>query len=535
MLWLTAVAAPARTMASAADVRGYYSIMEKLPAKVLLDKGKVLSGQKDMPDSALVCYSIVANKYHKSSNKEALDLLMSAYHGQWYVYLFHYNDYVKAKESLVNYLKVCEKAKKNKSRAFLMFGAMYETMANNTDENTLANDAIRYYRLAIQEAKIENDHNVIVNAFTNLVELSSDIQEIRKLANEYAVFNTVRNDTTLNYIYHFGEDTYKCSLSMAEGNYAEALRYCSRLIDNTPKDIGHTRYLLFALMKRSRIYAKTNKLEKAIDDIKHIEQICVENDLKDGKILAYAELCKYYGSIGDKSLQSEYNLKHLALKDSVTNYRQMASVREMAFLNEMKAVEEQIEEMEQSRKYWAWAAMVLCVIAIVVGMFLVILRRKNVRLRQSNEALYERNLEMLHQDEARRKEKTEKYKGSSLDDQTKENILEVLRSVMESSDEVFSSDFTIDCLAELSGQKSKMVSQVINELCGTNFNTFVNEYRIKEACKRMNDHEATANLTIEAIGNGVGFKSRNSFISAFKKFTGLTPSEYQIIAKTHQK
>ena len=51
----------------------------------------------------------------------------------------------------------------------------------------------------------------------------------------------------------------------------------------------------------------------------------------------------------------------------------------------------------------------------------------------------------------------------------------------------------------------------------------------------MNDREATANLTIEAIGNGVGFKSRNSFISAFKKFTGLTPSEYQNIAKSRQK
>ena len=142
---------------------------------------------------------------------------------------------------------------------------------------------------------------------------------------------------------------------------------------------------------------------------------------------------------------------------------------------------------------------------------------------------------MLRQDEERRREKTEKYKGSSLDAETKESMLELLRNVMENSDEVFTSDFTIDRLAELSNLKSKIVSQVINELCGTNFNSFVNEYRIKEACKRMNDREATANLTIEAIGNGVGFKSRNSFISAFKKFTGLTPSEYQNIAKEHQK
>lgn len=505
MLWLIASSASARTMASAADVRGYYSIMEKLPAKVLIDKGKELAEQKDMPDSALVCFSIVANKYHKSSNKEALDLLMRAYHGQWYVYLFHYNDYAKAKESLVKYLRVCEKSGENKGRAYLMFGAMYETMANNTNEDTLDHEAMKYYRLAIHEAHKSSNKNVIINAFTNLVELCNDSHNILHLEKEYKILQTTRNDTTLKYGYMFADKTYLSSLYAAKGKYAKAIKYCDKLIVETPKDIEHTRYLLFALMKRSRVYAKMGKWTDAIEQMKQVELTSERNDLLDGKILAYSYLCEYYDSIGDKELHSEYHLKHLALKDSMTNYQQMASIREMAFLNEMKAVEEQIEEMERSRRYWVVAALVLSVIAIVVGVFLAMLRQKNRRLRQSNEALYERNLEMLRQDEERRREKTEKYKGSSLDAETKESMLELLRNVMENSDEVFTSDFTIDRLAELSNLKSKIVSQVINELCGTNFNAFVNEYRIKEACKRMNDREATANLTIEAIGNGVGF------------------------------
>ena len=128
-------------------------------------------------------------------------------------------------------------------------------------------------------------------------------------------------------------------------------------------------------------------------------------------------------------------------------------------------------------------------------------------------------------------ESKEKYKGSSLDGETKELLFAQLRDVMESTDEIYSSEFSIDRLAELAGVKSKSASQVINELYGHNFNIFVNEYRIMEACKRMSDVAQSAHLTIEAIGNSVGFKSRNSFITSFKRFTGLTPYEYQAIAK----
>ena len=38
-------------------------------------------------------------------------------------------------------------------------------------------------------------------------------------------------------------------------------------------------------------------------------------------------------------------------------------------------------------------------------------------------------------------------------------------------------------------------------------------------------------LTIEAIANEVGFKSRTTFTTAFKHFTGLTPTDYIRMSK----
>ena len=58
-----------------------------------------------------------------------------------------------------------------------------------------------------------------------------------------------------------------------------------------------------------------------------------------------------------------------------------------------------------------------------------------------------------------------------------------------------------------------------------NFVSFVNSYRIAEAKKLLLDPNKY-NLTIEAIGNESGFKSKSAFNGAFKKITGMTPSAF---------
>ena len=98
---------------------------------------------------------------------------------------------------------------------------------------------------------------------------------------------------------------------------------------------------------------------------------------------------------------------------------------------------------------------------------------------------------------------------------------------METCDEVFTTDFTLPRLAELAGDTRNNVSEAINQRYQTNFNGLLNEYRIKEACRRINDTEHYGHLTIEAIGQSVGFKSNSNFVSNFKKITGLTPSAYR--------
>ena len=79
-------------------------------------------------------------------------------------------------------------------------------------------------------------------------------------------------------------------------------------------------------------------------------------------------------------------------------------------------------------------------------------------------------------------------------------------------------------LAQQLGTTIHILSQSINEGLGKSFFEMVAEYRVDEAKKLLIDHP---NIKVEEIAEQVGYNSKSSFNTAFKKFTGSTPSEYR--------
>ncbi len=70
-----------------------------------------------------------------------------------------------------------------------------------------------------------------------------------------------------------------------------------------------------------------------------------------------------------------------------------------------------------------------------------------------------------------------------------------------------------------------LLSAFINKKKGLRFNDFINQYRV-DSCKELMKEGSALLVTLEALASMCGFSNRNTFISAFKKFTGITPSEY---------
>lgn len=70
------------------------------------------------------------------------------------------------------------------------------------------------------------------------------------------------------------------------------------------------------------------------------------------------------------------------------------------------------------------------------------------------------------------------------------------------------------------------LSQLINDGIGENFYDFINKYRIDEVKKLMADPEM-AHYNLLGLAFEAGFKSKSTFNLIFKRFTGLTPTEYR--------
>ena len=167
----------------------------------------------------------------------------------------------------------------------------------------------------------------------------------------------------------------------------------------------------------------------------------------------------------------------------------------------------------------------------MVNLDVIAAKDKERRIRAHYEGQIEAFKEML-QSSAAGSDTKKKYQNSTLDEDNKAVLASRILQLFDDTEEIFAPDFNMNKLATLVGSNYKNVSQVINEQFGRNFNTLLNEYRTKEACRRLNDITNYGNRTIESIGESVGFGSRSTFIATFKKITGLTPSEFQHQAKT---
>ncbi|HEY5745907.1 MAG TPA: helix-turn-helix domain-containing protein [Chryseolinea sp.] len=117
-----------------------------------------------------------------------------------------------------------------------------------------------------------------------------------------------------------------------------------------------------------------------------------------------------------------------------------------------------------------------------------------------------------------------KYANKKISADNAQLMLNRLERVMTEKSVFKNSNLKLNDLANEINVSAHQLSQLLNDSLGKSFTLYVNEYRIQEACRILSTAE---NLTIEAIGEEVGFNSKSTFFSAFKKLKGVTPAIYQ--------
>lgn len=99
-----------------------------------------------------------------------------------------------------------------------------------------------------------------------------------------------------------------------------------------------------------------------------------------------------------------------------------------------------------------------------------------------------------------------------------------LSELMDMEKPYLNPDLSLTELAKTLKTNTTILSAVINQRFGRNFNDFINAYRIEEFLK-LSKQKDYKNLTLLAIAYDCGFNSKATFNRAFKKIKKRSPSE----------
>jgi AraC-like DNA-binding protein len=112
-----------------------------------------------------------------------------------------------------------------------------------------------------------------------------------------------------------------------------------------------------------------------------------------------------------------------------------------------------------------------------------------------------------------------------LDNDAIQEIETAIRVWIDEKQVYLNPELTLAGLSTLSGIGLHKWSAYLNKFQQQGFNDYINQNRIEHCVRKMGEGEHRSK-TLEALSRESGFNSRSTFIRAFKKFKGLTPSEF---------
>jgi len=281
----------------------------------------------------------------------------------------------------------------------------------------------------------------------------------------------------------------------------------------------------------AQCYLEKDNLKKA----KHMIDSSLIYIEQSGNINAYQSLyplmCEYYVRTGDKKLAKAYLDSTMAINEKYLekyNSKYIIRAEQELFEAETMAKDEELKHQEEKYNYrLLYGLIILAFISIGLVIF-IILYNKN---KKAYRALVQKNQDWAGAGTGSGFDSVNKS-ASCCEENTNEpdtEDIDLMKQVYDlvNNEKVYKDlDLTLDSLSKQINVNRNYLSKAINKTTGKNFNTYINEHRIKEAIKIMSDAKSDL-ISIDAIALEVGFGNRISFYQSFKKITGLTPSDFR--------
>ena len=573
-----------KTFAQAKFSREYYDSLGQLPVKELFEKGVLYVRQTQRPDSALVCFSVILGKEGKFKEND-IDYKIASYLNVGYIYQNYYHDYATAYAYFHNALDMAVQ-----EESFIDIPYAYVGMASILHDGNIKGDfmpssselLLNCYPYIVEYGDEYSAIYLSLNLIFVVLE-SNDPSYARSELRDLLSKNYSQESPDGELLGYFARG-YEAYLNHDINSMVDWFEKATEVRSsvNMSEDLSRV-FALEVYLNALKIAEQNYKIPVVAMQILEIAR---KSDLPTYIESSLKTLHQYYKEQGEKELAGDYEYEYLRFTDSIRNASNVDGVREIEFHSRLNEINTEVQSLNTQRKRHIVIIVLISIAVVIAIAFLVYSYHVRRRLKEANRLLYQRVEEMLAssnenpdsientsdpgddpddpadpsddavkgkdvefspesdgdgsddskddaEDDAGKDDKAETQ--SRLLPQRRRQLYEKAVKVIENNQEIYSSDFSIKTLAEILGEPYYELSIAINDSSGSNFKALLTHKRIKEACRRLKDESVTESMTLEAIAEGLGFKSRTYFNSVFKKYTGLTPTQYMKTAREEEK
>lgn len=199
--------------------------------------------------------------------------------------------------------------------------------------------------------------------------------------------------------------------------------------------------------------------------------------------------------------------------------KETAKYWNIGFLSERRINEEFLASVEKEAALRVTVRkkvlILLSATACVLAIFLVILSAMFIKLRRTHRFLVRKNEEMASDMLAKT------LPGSNPEEN--DSLPSLLIQYMTKTKAYLNPELSLNDLCRDLCTNRTYMSNAFSEM-GTNFNAFVNKYRVSEAITLLS---SKPDCSLQDIWPMCGFNSQSTFYSSFKNLTGLTPLQFR--------
>ena len=357
-----------------------YNCLARLSTEELMHRGQDFLQNKGWADSAIVCYSIVANRaQHNGLDSKEMYHIARALNNIGYIYAAYYYDYQKAYENVKRSMELSRQYGFNNNLAYVYMNmaSILDSRNRLVSDETLSTEVLDNTRLAFDVAVKSGEWNVAVTSIYNMLDMIHDKGEAELIAPDLARFKGLQLSDSVE-MWQCTRMFCQATEAFQDGQYQQALNYYDKMLSEAQN----------VTTNRQQCIIKAMQQKAAV-------LIAINHGMQSELIDNYKAMAQVYVGMGNRQMAEQLDYKYLKARDEFIRKSHAEMLEKSRFLDEMSRVNEQVAQIQAKHERAHQLLLMVCLITAIILIALLLLVRSNIKQRNYIRHLYEKNVQLL--------------------------------------------------------------------------------------------------------------------------------------------